>query len=116
MENGHGAQEVFLHQIKGHKCSPSTERRKKNEDKQGKFRLKNLAVLTELFSYNRKPKQGNPHRSAGSMEGQQGGYGGASMISAEEPVITEITTYLLSRQHKHLPLPPRAGSCSGGFE
>lgn len=56
---------------------------KKTEEKQGKFRFKNLAVLTELFSNNRKPKQGDPHRSAGSLEAQQGGYGGASMISVQ---------------------------------
>lgn len=75
-----------------------------NENKQGKFRFNNLAVLRELFTNNRKPNQWDPNRSPGSMEeAQQDGYGGASMISVQEPVITEITTYLLSRQHKHLP-------------
>lgn len=78
----------------------------KNEDKQGKFRFKNLAVVTELFTNNRKPKQGDPNRSPGSMEEAQQDFmeePPRSECSAEEPVITEITTYLLSRQHKHLP-------------
>lgn len=70
----------------------------KKEDKQGKFRFRNLAVLTELFTNNGKPNQRDPNRSPGSMEAQQDGYGGTS-------VITEITTYLLSRQHKHSPSP-----------
>lgn len=60
------------------------QRGEKNEDKRGKFRFKNLAALTELFTFNnREPKQGDANRSPGPMEAQQDGYGGASTPSVQ---------------------------------
>lgn len=98
MDKGHGAKEVLQHQIHGHKCSPSTERREKKWINGGSPGLR-----TWQFSQSFSPTTGSQAREIqrdlqAPRKPSQDGYGGTS-------VITETTTYLLSRQHKHLPSP-----------
>lgn len=72
MDKGHGAKEVLQHQIHGSQVQSQHREEGKKVDKRGKLGFKNLAVLTELFTNNGKPNQGDPNRSPGSTEAQPG--------------------------------------------
>lgn len=113
MENGHGAQEVLLHQIKGHKCSPSTERRKKMRINRGSSGLRSWQFSQSFLATT--GSQSRETTQTCRLHGSPAGW--LWRISAVLRNLWLLKLQLTcSPGNTNIYLPARAGSCSGGFE